>query len=245
MSNVDNEEYKPDELDKIKQVALLKKESKYLIENDEDLYKSLANTEKWKTSLLTNKKTSNTEAAKSVKINLGSENMFVSSVDEYSDAFDEDNTGAFEVDPEKIRLADESLRSLNIDGNESDKKGEVVVKSLNDMAKLLVNNIMQQAFSSSGLSEASSQKGDLKRLEKNFRYNLNNSKPNDNSKNNLSLQNESVAYLSEFNLNKSNSRVSYYREFQSNYDLNKKHLTKNEINEERNFQLQFHDEPDE
>lgn len=234
LSNTDNGEYKSDDLDKIKQAAQSKKESKYLIENDEELYKSIVNTEKWKTSLLTNKKVSKKEHLKNVKINLGDDKATSTSIDE-EDEFDENNNNTFELDPEKLRLADEGLNGLNNDDSKVPNKKEnpVMVKSVDEMAKLLVNNIMNQALNDNT--------GDLTHLEKNFRYNID---AKNNSKNSHHSQAESVACLTEFNLNKSNSKLSYYKEFQSECDLTNK---KNESNstDEKMFKLEFVDEPDE
>jgi hypothetical protein len=235
LSSNDNGEYKPDELDKIKQVAQLKKESKYLIENDEDLYKSIVNTEKWKTSMLTNKKYLKNE--KNVKLNLGDDKATSHSIDE-EDEFDENNNNNFfEMDPEKIRLADESLNGLNIDDNKISNKTEnsFVVKSVDEMAKLLVSNVMNKA-----LSEKNS---DSTNLENNLRHNFD---EKNKGKNKNRSQVENIACLTEFNLNKSNSRLSYYREFRSDCDLANKDK-KNELTsgEEKQFELEFVDEPDE
>lgn len=229
-----NIEYKPGELDKIKLAAQLKKDSKYLIENDEELYKSIENPEKWKTSLLTNKKVSKSGHLKNTKVNLGDDKLTNISIDE-EDEFDENNNNAFELDPEKIRLADESLRGLNIDDNKESNKRDnpVMLKSVDEMAKLLVNNIMNQAINDKA--------GDLTHLGKNFRYNIGDK---NQCKSSHRSQADSVACLTEFNLNKSNSKLSYYREFQSECDLINK---KNESNtsDEKNFKLEFVDEPDE
>jgi len=224
LSSTDNGEYKPGELDKIKQAAQLKKDSKYLIENDEDLYKSIVNTEKWKTTMLTNKKYAKNE--KNVKLNFGDDKATSHSIDE-EDEFDENNNNFFEMDPEKIRLADESLNGLNIDDSKNSNRTEnsFMGKSVDEMAKLLVSNVMNKA-----LSEKNSDSTNLE----------------NNGKNRNRSQVENIACLTEFNLNKSNSRLSYYKEFRSDCDLANKDR-KNELTsgEEKQFELEFVDEPDE
>jgi hypothetical protein len=216
-SELEEEENDDEEVEKIRKAVQSKKESKFLIENYKDVYKSFDSSEKLKTSLLTNKSQSQ---IKEVKLNL-----------------EEDSRNTFEVDPEKIKLADDSIKEMGLD--EKEESG-VIVKSVNEMARLLVGNIVNQAVGEVAATKSPSETE--KNFEKHYRYTL-----SAKTVRKLGYSNESRDFLNDFNANKSASKLSYYKEYNTDYDLSGKDVRKDvsydDEPDEDKFLLEFEDEP--
>ena len=216
-SELEEEENEDEEIEKIRKAVQSKKESKFLIENYKDVYKSFDSSEKLKTSLLTNKSQSQ---IKEVKLNL-----------------EDDSRNTFEVDPEKIKLADDSIKEMGLDEKEESR---VIVKSVNEMARLLVGNIVHQAVGEVAATNSSSEIE--KNFEKHYRYTL-----SAKTVRKLGYSNDSKDFLNDFNLNKSASKLSYYKEYNTDYDLSgkdvKKDVSYDDENDEEKFLLEFEDEP--
>lgn len=111
-----------------------------------------------------------------------------------------------------------------------------LVRSVNDMASILVKSIIDKAVSEVK-SNTYGNCYDLDYINRTYRYNVS------AAKNKYPKNSDSI--LGEFSQNKSNSRLSYYKDFVIDNDVVNDLTVANELADENNnkFLIEFEDEP--
>lgn len=99
-----------------------------------------------------------------------------------------------------------------------------IVKSVNEMAGILVKSVINQALNDKSTRDIT----DPKSIEKKYRYNF-------------SAKKQGEINLNEFNSKKTNSRLGYYKDYQTENE-NKNDFSTNEIDDGK-FVIEFEDEP--
>jgi len=172
-----------------------------LISSDQELYFSIG--ERMKTSLLINK-TTNADVQASNQNDFENDNNHKNSDENQNEEQDQDYLSSQET--------------------------PIIIRSVKEMANLLVNSAMKLAVLDLGDSDTS--RVEAKLVEKNYRYCFSGKQ-----------RGEKALDLNDFVRCKSSSRMSYYKDFQTENDMDEKE--DEEENEEDGYFLEFEDEPHE